>query len=212
MTTISKTNTYVSGDTLTATKYSDTDRDDIIDVVNGNLDNTNIASNAAIAYSKLNLTGAILNADLAGSIAASKITNTAVTLSDTQTLTNKTLTSPTINSPTVNTPNTIGSYSAWVTATDQSTVTFDLSNGNKQRVTLTDNRSLALSNVQNGHVFLIAIIQDGSGGHTPTWFSTIAWAGGSEPTVTTTGGKASVFMFIQTSTDNYYGFVVGLNV
>lgn len=211
MGTISKTNTYSSADTLTAAKY-ETDRDDIIDEFNGSIANVNISGSAAIAYSKLNLTGAVLNADLAGSIAASKISNTAATLSDTQTLTNKTLTSPTINSPTINTPNTIGSYSNWVTASDGGTVTFDLSSGNKQRVTLGGNRTLALSNVQNGHVFLIALIQDGSGGHTPTFFSTIAWAGGSAPTITTTAGKASVFMFIQTSTDNYYGFVVGLNI
>jgi hypothetical protein len=38
--------------------------------------NTEIAAGAAIAYSKLNLTGAILNADLAGSIALSKLSIT----------------------------------------------------------------------------------------------------------------------------------------
>lgn len=37
------------------------------------LTNTEISASAAIAYSKLNLTGAILNADLAGSIALSKL-------------------------------------------------------------------------------------------------------------------------------------------
>ena len=41
--------------------------------------------------------GTVADSDLAGSISASKITNTAATLSDTQTLTNKTLTSPIIN-------------------------------------------------------------------------------------------------------------------
>lgn len=62
----------------------------------GSIVNADIGASAAIAYSKLALTGAVLNADLAGSIAASKISNTAATLSDTQTLTNKTLTSPKI--------------------------------------------------------------------------------------------------------------------
>ena len=47
-------------------------------VTNGKLatdavDNSKIVSTAAIAYSKLSLTGAILNADLAGSIAYSKL-------------------------------------------------------------------------------------------------------------------------------------------
>src|SRR3954465_11777658 len=41
-------------------------------LVNGGLQNDNIASNASISYSKLALTGAVVNADLAGSIAASK--------------------------------------------------------------------------------------------------------------------------------------------
>lgn len=44
--------------------------------------NADVNSSAAIAYSKLNLTGAILNADLAGSIDPTKITGTAVITSD----------------------------------------------------------------------------------------------------------------------------------
>ena len=40
--------------------------------------NSDVSNSAAIAYSKLNLTGAILNADLAGSIAASKLVGTDI--------------------------------------------------------------------------------------------------------------------------------------
>lgn len=43
-----------------------------------NIANANISGSAAIAYSKLNLTGSILNADLAGSIAASKLVGTDI--------------------------------------------------------------------------------------------------------------------------------------
>lgn len=43
-----------------------------------NIENADIKASAAIAYSKLNLTGAILNADLAGSIAASKLVGTDI--------------------------------------------------------------------------------------------------------------------------------------
>lgn len=42
--------------------------------------NTEISNSAAIAYSKLNLTGAILNADLAGSIANAKLANSSITI------------------------------------------------------------------------------------------------------------------------------------
>jgi len=45
-----------------------------------NIVNANISASAAIAYSKLALTGAILNADLAGSIAYSKLSLTAAIL------------------------------------------------------------------------------------------------------------------------------------
>ena len=61
-----------------------------------NIANASIKASAGIVYSKLNLTGAVLDGDLAGSITPSKITNTAVTLSDTQILTSKTLTNPSL--------------------------------------------------------------------------------------------------------------------
>lgn len=45
----------------------------IVSDYNGFIDNNNISTSAAIAYSKLNLTGTILNSDLAGSITDSKL-------------------------------------------------------------------------------------------------------------------------------------------
>jgi hypothetical protein len=47
--------------------------------------NTEISNSAGIAYSKLNLTGAILNADLAGSIANDKLANSSITIAGTST-------------------------------------------------------------------------------------------------------------------------------
>lgn len=82
MSTVSKTRTYATGGQLTASNYND-DRDEIIAGVNSIVD-AQVASGA--------------------NIAASKIAGTAVTLADSQTLTNKTLTSPTINTPTITTP------------------------------------------------------------------------------------------------------------
>jgi hypothetical protein len=46
------------------------------DILIGTITNANVNVSAAIAYGKLNLTGAILNADLAGSIALSKLSIT----------------------------------------------------------------------------------------------------------------------------------------
>ena len=58
--------------------------------------NADINSSAAIAYSKLNLTGSILNADLAGSIANSKLANSAITIAGTSTSLGSSITQDTI--------------------------------------------------------------------------------------------------------------------
>lgn len=97
----------------------------------------------------------------------------------------------------------------WNTATDGATVTFDLTTYKKHRVTLGGNRTLALSNVSAGDVFMISLIQDGSGGRTVTWWSGIKWSYGVVPTLSTTANKANVYGFIQIGTNSYYGFTVG---
>ncbi len=58
--------------TVTATNL-DAKVDGLATEFNGNIENANIKASAGIVYSKLNLTGAVLNADLAGSIADSKL-------------------------------------------------------------------------------------------------------------------------------------------
>lgn len=207
--------TAVTGNTITASIWN-TEFSAIATSLNS-IDNTQIASNAAIAYSKLNLTGAILNADLAGSIAATKISNTAVTLSDTQTISGiKTFSGANVFSST----NTFSGVTTFTGATKQTitadsdgaTITFDLNVTNIHAVTLGGNRTLALSNAAAGQVFIIRLLQDGTGSRTVTWFSTIKWAGGSAPTLTTTASKADAFGFICTSSGNYDGFVVGQNI
>lgn len=99
-----------------------------------------------------------------------------------------------------------------ITDTDGATITFNLNQGKKHTVILGDNRTLALTGGYVGQVFLIRLVQDGTGSRTVTWFSTIKWAGGSAPTLTTTINKADVYGFLCTSTDNYDGFVIGQNL
>lgn len=99
-----------------------------------------------------------------------------------------------------------------ITASDGATVTFDLNAGNAHEVTLGGNRTLALSNVRNGQRFLLKLTQDGTGSRTVTWFSGISWAGGSEPTLTTTASKSDVFGFVATGAGAYDGFVVGQDI
>ena len=100
----------------------------------------------------------------------------------------------------------------WNDATDEATITFDLALSNKHRVTIADNRTLALSNATNAQAFTIRIQQDATGSRTVTFFATIKWAGGATPTLTTTANKADTFMFIRTGTDTYDGFIVGQDI
>ena len=98
---------------------------------------------------------------------------------------------------------------------DAATITIDLSDKTKSNVrtiTLEGNRTLALSNATVGQVFVLRIVQDGTGSRVPTWWSTIIWPGGSAPTLTTTAGAVDVFGFICTDTDEYDGFFVGFNL
>jgi hypothetical protein len=45
-----------------------------------------------------------------------------------------------------------------------------------------------------------------------TWFTTIKWAGGVAPTLTTTASKADTFGFLCTTAGNYVGYVIGQNI
>lgn len=95
------------------------------------------------------------------------------------------------------------------TESDGATVTFDLSNGKTQQVTLGGNRTLALSNVNVGQTFKLKIIQDATGTRVPVWFSTINWDGDVAPTLSTVANSWDWFGFICTATDTYDGFVLG---
>ena len=121
---------------------------------------------------------------------------------DSQVLSGKTLTKPIIN----------GSIGAYTTDTDGATITFDLSASNVHTVVLAGNRTLAISNASVGQIFVLRLVQDGTGTRTVTWFTTIKWAGGSAPTLTTTINKADTFIFICTSASNYDGYIVGQNI
>jgi hypothetical protein len=210
--------------------------------------NADIVAAAGIPYSKLTLTNSIVDGDLAGSIAAAKISDTAVTLTATQTMTNKTLTTPvvatlyqdagktklitfpaasdtmvgkattdtltnkTLTSPAINTATMTGTTQTVTADSDGATITFDLTAGPIHTVTLGGNRTLALSNSATGKVFILRLLQDGTGSRTVTWFSTIKWPGGSAPTLTTTASKADTFGFICTGSNTYDGFIIGQNL
>jgi len=119
-------------------------------------------------------------------------------------------TNPTIAKPVMNARNqTAQTY----TPSAAGTATLDLSLGDQHYITMpAGNITIALSNDTNNQIFLVSILQDGTGSRTVTWFTTIRWAGGSAPTLTTTASKRDVFGFIRTGSGTYDGFVIGQNI
>lgn len=119
-------------------------------------------------------------------------------------------TNPTIAKPVMNATNpTAQTYSPSASGT----ATLDLSLSNQHYITMpAGNITVALSNDTNNQVFVVSILQDATGSRTVTWFSTIRWAGGSAPTLTTTASKRDVFGFIRTGSGTYDGFVIGKNI
>ena len=99
-----------------------------------------------------------------------------------------------------------------ITDSDAATVTFDLSKRGVHQVTLGGNRDLAVSNVTTGQVFVIRLIQDGTGSRTVTWWATMKWPSDTAPTLTTTAASVDTFAFICTSSGNYDGYFVGFDV
>lgn len=100
------------------------------------------------------------------------------------------------------------------TATDGATVTFDTRVSPDQQVTLGGNRTLAIQSkgLYVGLRFTVKLIQDGTGSRTVTWWSTINWAAGVVPTLTTTANKADRFMFECTDASGspkFEGYVIG---
>lgn len=109
-----------------------------------------------------------------------------------------------------------GSYNTIQTYTPSiaGTATLDCSLGNVHHITMpAGNITIALSNTTAGQCIIIRILQDGTGSRTVTWFTTIKWAGGSAPTLTTTASKADTFGFeVTTAGSAYDGYVVGQNI
>lgn len=71
--------------------------------------------------------------------------------------------------------------------------------------TLTGNVTYTFSNPVNGGRYVL-LIDTGAGSFTAAWPASVLWAGGSTPTITTTGSKVDICVFTYySSTSKYYG-------
>ena len=111
-------------------------------------------------------------------------------------------TSPTINNPTVT------NYVESVVSIGNSgtTQTLALTNGTVQTVTMTGNCTFTMPTNVAGKSFILIAVQDGTGSRTAT-FTSVKWAGGTAPTLTTTATTGrDIFAFVADGT-NWYGTV-----
>jgi hypothetical protein len=131
----------------------------------------------------------------AGTLAGASI----VTYTGTETLTNKTLTNPTVTNY-VETPYSANSSTA---------ITLALTNGTVQIITLTGNATITMPTATSGKSFIMFLKQDATGSRTVTW-STVKWAGGTAPTITSTASRMDILSFFADGS-SWFGVVVAQN-
>jgi hypothetical protein len=93
-----------------------------------------------------------------------------------------------------------GLLESWVAPIDSVTASTATTNLNLNEtpllsITLTTSTTLSLGSPQTG-VYVIKLIQGGAGSHTVTFPSSVKWAGGVVPTLTTTAGAWDYITFV----------------
>jgi hypothetical protein len=92
-----------------------------------------------------------------------------------------------------------------VTLTDAASISWDMATGPVAQVTLGGNRTLNTpTNIDNGRVYSLLVIQDGTGSRTITWPSEVKWPGGTAPTLSTGANDVDLVSFVARS-GNLYG-------
>lgn len=104
---------------------------------------------------------------------------------------------------------TVDTYTPLASAT----VTLNLAESLHHRIQMPAGAiTLAISNATVGDRFILSITQDAVGSRLVNWFSTIRWAYGVTPTLTTTASKEDTFGFVVTGSNLFDGYVVGQNI
>lgn len=112
-------------------------------------------------------------------------------------------------SPTLTTPTITGYTETAYTANTGTAITIDLANGTFQILTLTGNATITMPTAVAGKSFILLLKQDGTGSRSVTW-TTVAWASGTAPTITSTASKQDIFSFFSDGT-KWYGATAGQN-
>lgn len=94
------------------------------------------------------------------------------------------------------------------TLTDASNISWDLSSGIIAQVTLADNRTLSNPTNKSVGTYILKVIQDNTGSRTLAYGTDYKWAGGTAPTLTTTGNAVDIITFYCDGT-SMYGAMLG---
>jgi hypothetical protein len=101
-------------------------------------------------------------------------------------------------------------------ASSAGTLTLDLTGGNIFEPTLTENVTVSIANPPasgKGGSFTLILRQDGTGGWAVTWPSSVKWAGGTAPTLTTAASAVDVLTFLTTDAGaTWFGFLAGADI
>ena len=92
--------------------------------------------------------------------------------------------------------------------------TLDLADGNCHTGTLDDDCTLSFAGATSGVLCSLTLFltQDGTGSRTVTWPGSVAWQGGTAPTLTTTAGATDILTFVSVDGGTaWFGFVAGLD-
>jgi len=121
-----------------------------------------------------------------------------VTLDGVETLTNKTLTAPVLTAPVFDTEATFDAE--YDNGNSGSAKTIDWTNGNKQKLTVTENTTLTFTDPSGPCNLILKLVNGGA--YTITWPGEVKWTGGTEPSWTSSGTDVVAFYF---DGNNYYG-------
>ena len=148
------------------------------------------------------LTGVVIGNGTSAFTVKTNPSGAFVGTTDSQTVTNKTVEAGTF---------TNGYTEELVTANTGTAYTISLANGSVQYLTLTGNCTYTFPTPVAGVSFTLIQRQDGTGGRTVTWPSTVDWPGATAPTLTSTANRVDKFIFTAIDGSNWLGSVAGQN-
>ena len=94
------------------------------------------------------------------------------------------------------------------TLTDAATIAWNMNSGVVATVTLGANRTMGLPTNLKVGVYVLHVIQDGTGSRLLTWNAAFKWPAGLAPTLSTVAGRRDIFSFVCDGTNLYGSYML----